>query len=59
MTDTLKDMIADERPVNEIEAEALKEGLHTLKMSTIRQIRNGVTTVEELDRIVHEPKEEE
>ena len=33
----------------------MKQGLQTLKMSAIKLIKQGITTVEELDRIVHEP----
>ena len=51
----LKEAIADERPLNEIEDIAMKQGLQTLKMSAIKLIKQGITTVEELDRIVHEP----
>lgn len=54
-TEELKEAIADERPLNEIEAIAMKQGLQTLKMSAIKLIKQGITTVEELDRIVHEP----
>ena len=54
-TEELKEAIADERPLNEIEDIAMKQGLQTLKMSTIKLIKQSITTVEELDRIVHEP----
>ena len=54
-TEELKEAIADERPLNEIEDIAMKQGLQTLKMSAIKLIKQGITTVEELDRIVHEP----
>ena len=57
LNDTLKDMIASEEPLSKIENTALEQGLHTLKMSVIRQIKAGVTTVEEMDRIVHEPED--
>ena len=54
-TEELKEAIADERPLNEIEDIAMKQGLQTLKMSAVKLIKQGITTVEELDRIVHEP----
>lgn len=56
LTDELKDMIADEVPIGDIEKKALEQGLNTLKISCKKQIANGVTSIEEMDRIVHEPK---
>lgn len=54
LTENLKDAIADEKPINEIETLAKKEGLHTLKESAIQLILQGVTTISEMDRIVHD-----
>lgn len=56
LTDRLKDAIAEEKPIAEIEEIALEEGLCTLKMSCIKLIAKGITSIEELDRIVHEPE---
>ena len=40
---------------------ALEEGLCTLKTSCIKLIGKGITSIQELDRIVHDPtlREEE
>jgi type IV pilus assembly protein PilB len=54
LTDTLKNAIADEKPISDIEVIAKEEGLKTLKDSSIRLILQGITTVSEMDRIVHE-----
>ena len=56
LTDELKDAIADDVPISDIEKLALQQGLNTLKMSCKKQIAKGVTSIEEMDRIVHEPK---
>ena len=53
-TDELKDAIAEERPISEIEAIALRQGLSTLKMSGTKLIKQGITSIAELDKIVHE-----
>lgn len=61
MTDTLKNAIADDKPISELEEIAKQEGLQTLRDSAIRLILQGVTTIDEMDKIVHEAeiKEEE
>ena len=54
ITDVIRNMIIDEKPVNEIETAATAEGLVTLRKSAARLIIDGVTTVAEMDRIVHD-----
>lgn len=53
-TPELKEMIADEKPTNEIEKLAIEEGLSKLRDSCKAQILNGVTSIEEMDRVTHE-----
>lgn len=55
-TDRLKNAIADERPMSELEEIAREDGLCTLKDSCIKLIKKGITTVQEMDRIVHSPE---
>ena len=52
-TKDLKDAIADEKPIAYIEEIAIKEGLSKLRDSCIKQIKNGITSIQELDRVVH------
>lgn len=56
LTDELKDAIADEKPISEITDIAMKQGLSTLKMSCIKRIKDGTTSIAEMDRIVHDAK---
>lgn len=56
LTDELKDAIADEKPILEITDIAMKQGLSTLKMSCIKRIKDGTTSIAEMDRIVHDAK---
>lgn len=56
LTDELKDAIADEKPISEITDIAMKQGLNTLKMSCIKRIKDGTTSIAEMDRIVHDAK---
>ena len=56
LTDELKEAIADERPISEITDIAMAQGLNTLKMSCVKLIKKGITTIAEMDRIVHDAK---
>ena len=53
-TQPLKDAVADEKPISFIDSLAKSEGLVKLKESCIEQIKAGVTSMEEMDRVVHE-----
>ena len=54
-TDRLKNAIADEKPMSELEEIAREEGLCTLKEGCVKLIKMGITTIQEMDRIVHDP----
>ena len=53
-TRELKDAVADEKSISFIDELATQEGLVKLKESCIEQIKRGVTSMEEMDRVVHE-----
>jgi type IV pilus assembly protein PilB len=51
MTSKIRALVAEGRPADEVRAQAMKEGLITLKESGIRKVAQGVTTVEEVLRV--------
>ncbi|MDO5156088.1 MAG: ATPase, T2SS/T4P/T4SS family [Eubacteriales bacterium] len=51
---SLQQVIARNAPAQEIEAQALKEGMSTLKISCSRHVLNGVTSIGEMRKIVYE-----
>ena len=53
-TKDIKEAVADEKPISFVEQIAVEEGLTKLKESCIEQIKAGVTSMEEMDRVVHE-----
>ena len=58
VTRTLQQVIATNAPANEIEKQALEEGMHTLKMSCSRHVLNGTTSLGEMRKIVYEAGDE-
>lgn len=51
---SLQEVIAKNAPANEIEKQALDEGMLTLKISCSRHVLNGITSVSEMKKIVYE-----
>jgi len=58
VTRSLAQVIAKNAPANEIEKQALKEGMSTLKISCSRHVLNGVTSLSEMRKIVYEAGDE-
>lgn len=58
ITSSLKRIIARRGDSEEIERQALAEGMSTLKMSAARLVIDGVTSVEELKRIAYSNEDE-
>ncbi len=54
ITPTLKKMINEHKSADEIEAAALREGMHTLRMSAARCVREGVSSMAEMKRVTFE-----
>lgn len=53
-TKELQDAVAEEKRIATIEEIAHNQGLSLLKDSCIEQIKNGVTSIAEMDRVVYE-----
>ncbi|MGN0438134.1 MAG: GspE/PulE family protein, partial [Lachnospiraceae bacterium] len=58
VTRSLSQIIATNAPANEIEKQALEEGMHTLKMSCSNHVLNGITSLSEMRKIVYEAGDE-
>jgi len=52
LNDALKSMVLKTFDSNLIKAEALKHGLVTLRLDGIRKVLNGITTIEEVIRVI-------
>lgn len=50
----LQQVIATNAPANEIEKQALAEGMMTLKLSCAKHVLNGITSISEMRKIVYE-----
>ncbi len=53
VTPKLRSIILRDTSSEELQDEAIKDGMKTLKMSCARLVREGVTTIEEMQRIVY------
>ena len=51
MTDKIREMIVARRPGSEIRREAEKEGLSSLRISALKKVYNGQTTLHEINRV--------
>ncbi len=58
VTRSLQQVIARNAPANEIEKQALKEGMMTLKLSCSKHVLNGITSLSEMRKIVYEAGDE-
>lgn len=52
ITDVLRSMIFEQRSMVDIQDQAIREGMRTLKMDAVAKIIAGVTTVEEAARVI-------
>ena len=59
MSDKIREMIVERRPGSEIRREAEKEGLSSLRISALKKVYSGQTTLHEINRVtfVEEVKE--
>jgi type IV pilus assembly protein PilB len=48
ISDKIRDMILHEASMNEIKQQAIAEGMSTLRMSGLKKIKEGITTIEEV-----------
>ncbi|MGC0772890.1 MAG: GspE/PulE family protein [Candidatus Acidiferrum sp.] len=51
LTDRIREMIVDRRPTSEIKRTAREEGMITLRESGLAKIRDGITTVKEINKV--------
>jgi type IV pilus assembly protein PilB len=51
LTDTIRELILDRRPVSQIKAAAQKEGMSFLRESAIDRMRLGITTLKEINKV--------
>jgi len=51
MSDKMREMIIERRPGSEIRREAEKEGLSSLRISALKKVYNGQTTLHEINRV--------
>jgi len=51
LSDHIKEMILDRRPASEIRKQALSEGMCTLRQAALQKVRDGVTTLKEINRV--------
>lgn len=51
LTDNIREMIVDRRPTSEIKRAAIGEGMITLRSSGLAKIRDGITTVKEINKV--------
>ncbi len=58
VTRSLQEVIARNAPANEIEKQALSEGMLTLKLSCSKHVLNGITSLSEMRKIVYEAGDE-
>ncbi len=54
ITPKLKKMINEHRSADDLEAEAIKEGMHTLRMSAGRCVMEGISSLSEMKRVTFE-----
>jgi type IV pilus assembly protein PilB len=58
MTDRLRALVVGGAPVDEVRAEAQRDGMRTLRQDGIQKVLEGITTIEELLRVVFVSEEE-
>jgi type IV pilus assembly protein PilB len=51
LTDRIREMIVDRRPTSEIKRVAREEGMITLRESGLAKIRDGITTLKEINKV--------
>ena len=51
LTDELKELILEGATTDDLKKAAMRNGMHTLRMSGLTHVKNGVTTIEEVLRV--------
>jgi type IV pilus assembly protein PilB len=50
VSETLRERIIHSAPIGELRAQAIEEGMSTLRLSGLMKVRDGVTTLDEIVR---------
>jgi type IV pilus assembly protein PilB len=53
ITDSIRDMIVRRAPASEIKAQAIREGMHTLRDDGLEKVMSGISTIDEILRVVY------
>jgi len=51
MTDSIRELILERRPTSELRRVARKEGMVTLRESALEKVRQGITTLKEINKV--------
>ena len=51
LSERIRQMILDKRPATEIKRQARDEGMTFLRESALEKVRNGVTTLKEINKV--------
>jgi type II secretory ATPase GspE/PulE/Tfp pilus assembly ATPase PilB-like protein len=51
LTDRIREMILERKPSSEIRKAAQQEGMHFLRESALDKVRNGITTLKEINKV--------
>jgi type IV pilus assembly protein PilB len=51
LSDHIREMIVDRRPTSEIKRAAMAEGMITLRQSALAKVREGITTLREVNKV--------
>ena len=51
LTDRIREMILDKKPTSEVRKAARDEGMHFLRESALDRVRNGITTLKEINKV--------
>jgi general secretion pathway protein E len=51
LSESLKEMIQENGNISNLRKQAIKEGMHSLRLSGATKIANGLTTIEEVLRV--------
>jgi len=51
MSDRIRELILERRPSSEINKAAREEGMTTLRESAVERVREGITTLREINKV--------
>ncbi len=51
LSDTIRELILERRPISQIKAAAQREGMTFLRESAVERVREGITTLKEINKV--------